>query len=47
MFLFDYFKKKEDSHFIEFIFQKILTFQQFIFINLMVFNIVFSFDKIL
>jgi len=36
--LFNYFQKKSKSHFVRFIFLKIMTFQHFTFINLMNFN---------
>jgi len=37
------FETIEDGHFIEVFFVKMLTFQHFIFIHLMIFNIFFSF----
>jgi len=40
--MFFIFETIEDRHFIEFIYVKILTFQHFVFINLMVFNTIFS-----
>jgi len=39
------FKKIENSHIVEFVFLKMVMFQHFIFINLMIFNSFLSFEK--